>query len=948
MKTFLRKNRKKILIYLIGFLILTTILYITILRHPGYIYFWDLSGAFDFRDPFGQYFKIYTPWDEVSIGIKNRMPLVSLIYLIFLPIKYIFGAGNEVVIKIAVYLLFIGSYTVMYFLFPKFIEIFCKKSTEKQSGIYIWTLIIALLYCFIPFFTYRFAQLNIFYMSVFYPLHVYLFVKLINEKKVSWKYIGLFILSMFFGLTSPNIIIFDLITFVIFFIVKIVQLRKTPKVIFKIILNILITLIGVIIVNLYWLVPYMIEGSPAPGYVITQSIVDMLSQGVSLPNFLLGQAEWFVNQGNLGVLETKNSSISIVQILGCAMFYFIGIVTLFKYMKKEYRTPILILLLIGPVLVLDFIPFHDEIFQYLLFSKFGWVFREINRLSFFWYFWMYILFALGAYAIYEEILLEGIFKKVMKIAVLPIIFVPFIIYIFPVNVQFFKYLKPVEVSEDIKEVFSVLEKDDDFYSVYYYPSIEPYSIDWMDDRFEIADSVDYLSLVYNSPKPSVYNSSVIANAKSYQTLMTEYLVDNKEEFESISENFNDLGIKYIVLRKDAEPITLEEDYFYDEILAPMAFYLDGENSFKLILENDNYILYKNEDFTSGVSIDKNVFYSTDSFTILENISADDQKESVVKFCNFPENEDVCYNSNTPKTFLKFEDNESFYLDFVPKDIREQYGIYVYDHVYDHKIDVDWGRGSMYDKVNGEMHNVLRNYGINAWNFDLVDKFAYSDMPIQEEGNSSTLSFSEDVKCVGKCEVYALVLNNHLGGNLVINIDSISKTLNTKSTFENFRWQYIGRIDSDGNVNVTLINENGFAAVGGILVIPQEIVSDAKKEAEQYKIIDIPIDNYVEDLPIYFYQTKITSYDYTSGLIPSLSVNIKSSESQEINIKAFNSVFLVQDPEEKFNFVLSSNYQTDLGESVFKILMISNTDILVWALFIIDFYIVILIMLLILL
>jgi hypothetical protein len=746
---------------------------------------------------------------------------------------------------------------------------------------------------------------------------------------------------MFFGLTSPNIIVFDLITFVIFFVVKAIQLIKEPKVLWKVTLNLLIAAIGVVLLNLYWLIPYVLDGAPSPGYVITQSVVDMLAQGVSLPNFLLGQADWFINQGNLGILETNYSSVVVVQVLGCVLFYVIALFTLFKYIQSKYRIPLLIILLSVPLLILDFIPFHDEIFQMLVFSKFGWIFREINRLSFFWYFWIFILFILGTYSIYEEILLDGKFRKFMKLAIFPIVVIPFIVYIFPINVQFFKYLKPVEISSDIEEVFEVLKEDDDFYSVYYFPRIEPYSINWIEDRFEIADVVDYISLTYNSPKPPVYNGSVIANAKSYQTLMTEYLFDNRDEYSEFGKYLDLIGVKYVVVRKDAEPITLEDTYFLDEVLAPMAFYLDGKDEFEMKLENDGYILYENKNFTSGVVLEDNTFYSTDSFSILERIAPEDRNNFNVKFCNFPENQEICYENTNEKTFLKFEDNEYFYIDFIPQTDREKYGIYTYDHVYDHKVGVNWGRGSMYDKINGELHNVLRNYGVSSWNFDLVDKFAYSDNPSKEDDFTSSVSFMESIECVGECEVYILSLDSHIGGDLTVNIDDLYKTYSTKSNAESFRWKYLGTIDSDGMVDVNIINKNGFAAIGGILVLPSSVTKNALENISNYTFIDIPTSGYVSDLPLLYNTAEVKSYNYTPGLVPTLNVDLKTSHADSLNIKSFSSDFFFKEKDSSIeNFRSSKTSQVPLGESQLDIAMIGQAEIFNWTLFLIDWIFVI--------
>lgn len=849
LKTYFKKH-SQIAIYLIGLILLSTLLYFTILRHPGYIFYWDLSGAFDFRDPFGQYFRLYTPWDGITVGIKNRIPIVTLIYLIYLPFKLL-GASNYVVIKIAIALLFLGGYTTMYFLFPKFLKLLTKGEYGKRN-INIWAMIMALLYSFIPFYAYRVSQLHLFYMSIFYPIHIYLFIKLLKSKKFDIKTIMIIVISMFFGLTSPNIIIFELLSFFLLFIIDLISKKFSWKKIKITLLNLLISVVGVIVSSLFWVLPYLLMGSPQPGYVISDYMIDMLSQGTSFINFIIGQADWFVGQGDIGVLDSQSASINIVQIIGIALFYLIGIYTIFKYLERKHAIFIIIILLITSFLVLDVIPYHKEVFSFLIYSPIGWVFREINRVSFFWYFWIYLCFALGTYRIYLEARVNEDSPKILKIILLPAIIVPFIIYILPINVKMFDYLRPIQIDQSIKEVFQVLEGDNEYFSVYYYPRVDYYKIPWMKDKFEIANSEEYKWLVYNSPKPPVYNSTVIPKEKSYQALYTEYLFEEADDIQNLGSLLKNVGVKYVVIRKAADPINLTKDYVRAEIIYPMYYKLVEDPGFSIALENDFYVVFENESFDSVVKSSDNTLYSLSSFNITEHLPEEILDSTTLKFCTIDQNRDSCFENVEDKKFIVYDDEPYSYLQLLNIEEKKENGYYPYDYTFNYGIDVDWGRASFFDAINGELHNIFRKYDIHAWDFDIVDKVAYSDHSYvkyedSSEDTTSDLTFTTESRCEGECTVFANILLNHIGGEFDISINSLSEELNTKSDFERFKWVEIGELELTygRELEISLSSKNSFNGVGGILVIPNDKLNRLKYEFSKLPIVEVPHDDILD-------------------------------------------------------------------------------------------------------
>lgn len=912
-KTYLRKH-SKLLIYLIGLLLLSTLLYFAILRHEGYIFYWDLSGAFDFRDSFGQYFRMYTPWDGISLGVKNRIPLVSLIYLIYLPFRWL-GFNNYVVIKIAIVLLFVGAYTTFYFLFPRLLSIF-RKGKYVERNIHVWALILGLLYTFIPFYTYRISQLHLFYMSIFYPLQVYFFLRILNCKRIEKRTILLFVITMFFGLTSPNLIFFNLVTFAILFIIFLISNKFVWEKIKNTVYSLIIAFCGSLLVNLYWIVPYIMMGSPTPGYVVNSSMVEMLSQGISPFNFILGQAEWFVGQGDLGVLDHLTPSIVVVQIIGIVVFYVLAIYGLFKYVLNKYRYFVLVILALTAFLVLDFMPFQSTVFSFIVFSPIGWAFREINRVSFLWYFWLYLMFSFGIYKLYISILSKKTISKFLKLLYVPMTVIPFFVYLLPVNVKIFQYLKPIEIDSTIQEVYDFLEEDNDFFSVLYFPRVDPYKIPWMNEKFDIADSEEYKWLTYNSPKPSIYIDSVIPNAKTYQTLLTEYLYQERDKFFNIGGLLDNAGVKYVVVRKSAEPITLSRDYVRAEIIYPMYLYLEGANDFDLVLENEYYALFHNNSFTSIAKNQENTVYSVSSFNIMEHLPPSVTNDFNIRFCNFTQTWETCFkDEGYGKIFLKYQGEEYPFLSLLSYEEKIEYGYYLYDATFEHGIDVDWGRASFYDRINGEFRNVLRKYDIHSWDFDIVDKVAYSDRPFvslveKEEEHSSSITLSSQSNCQGECIVYANVLFSHIGGELEINVNEISETLFTKSDFEVFKWIELGSLElNEGqSVEISVENKDAFAALGGILIVPTRKVDSLQAKFSRFIVINVPYEGLLDQRHWGVYRNdcefEVSSFE---GDVVTVVPNKSCEDMDSLYLTNFNSDFRIQSAQESGYKVLLSSH-----------------------------------------
>jgi hypothetical protein len=136
---------------------------------------------------------------------------------------------------------------------------------------------------------------------------------------------------------------------------------------------------------------------------------------------------------------------------------------------------------------------------------------------------------------------------------------------------------------------------------------------------------------------------------------------------------------------------------------------------------------------------------------------------------------------------------------------------------------------------------------------VVDKVAYSDSSYiehtEEDINSvSELSFTSELSCEGNCIIFANVLFNHIGGDINISVNNLTKELSTESMFERFKWVKLGELNLQNgeNINITLESENSFNALGGILILPEEKVEQLEKKFRTLDVAEVPPEGILRD------------------------------------------------------------------------------------------------------
>jgi hypothetical protein len=329
-----------------------------------------------------------------------------------------------------------------------------------------------------------------------------------------------------------------------------------------------------------------------------------------------------------------------------------------------------------------------------------------------------------------------------------------------------------------------------------------------------------------------------------------------------------------------------------------------------------------------VNSSDNTLYSLSSFNITEHLPTDLTEEYNIRFCTITDNWNSCFEDAEGKMFLKYTDEPYSFLNLLSYEEKVKYGYYPYDYTYDSGIGVNWGRASYYDAVNGELHNILRNYDIHAWDFDVVDKVVYSDYPFKnyiEEGEDtlSELEFKVKSNCEGDCKVYTNVLFNHIGGNLEIEVNNLSQEINSKSNFEKFKWIDIGELElKEGDeIKFRLSNKNSFNAIGGILILPEEKVENLEEHFEELDVIEVPYDGVLEDNSI---ANSSTRCQFETTGYQNLGITIKPNsyceDKDSLYLSNHNYDFLVQPVSEK-----AIDIETFSEDTEYNVIFTSHMD-----------------------
>jgi len=931
------KNRTAILFWLLGGTILFAALYFFILRYPGYIFYFDSSGSFNYNRPFDQYLFTYTPYDGIEVGIKNRLPIISIIASLYYLTKPILALSSQDVIKIAFVLLFLGAYTAFYLVLPRFYALLWRTKvsaplfTSIQGN--LLRVFFSLLYLMVPFFIFRLTMLHMFYFTTFYPLITYVFLQLCDKKIFSWRSILLLTILCFFGFSYTNIIFYYLLTFLLFagaaFFSKKHSSEKNA-----LIGNLLVAGILIIVTNIYWIAPYFLKDRPEPGYVVTTMMVNALGEKSTFQNVLLDTSEWFVGQGEkVVVFLDQNKMLLAVQLLGAINVYLFSIFALSASKRKSYTFVIIFLILVSFFATVRGSPLYEYLYNTVVYYDFGWLIREPNRQRVFIAFWTFLLFALGIINLTKRGENEDDHKDTyIKFSAI-VALITYIVYVTPWSYNSLVFLKPAQINTDLAKIDSVLASSNGYSYVNTVPSLELYRSSWIERKYDIADMWNYRLNYYSLPRPSLHLNTVVPVARTKESMLSEMLFwqDNTDNTTSL---FRYLGVEYTLFDKQAVPIftsKLDNEQYY---VNPIKKALSDEKNWETEYSGDTYLLSKSKNYLKqdSLSLTRETLVTAEPLRIVAQLSTTSLAGKDIKFMS----KDVIELAPQDK-ILVYEGDKNFALDYLSTKDRNQYVTYPFDYTKKYEIPVDWGRASSQDKGGAEFTSVLRYHGIRAYQFLADDKVAYSDLEGENSVTNKSLKYTLTTPCREHCSVYAKVMYSFKGGSLLVSAGNVFQSITTKSLErEGFYWEQIAVDQSftQSQIEISLVSMGGVNAVGGIAVLPDSVVASTQSELATrtiYKVAEKSEENVLPDTDP---RCTLDNLKYNESIIPHVVVDGFCDVRTDMRLKQFQSEFLYVDKQTgKMQFANSIPVVEGFQGEIW---FFSRVDVVLWVLFALTF------------
>ena len=94
-------------------------------------------------------------------------------------------------------------------------------------------------------------------------------------------------------------------------------------------------------------------------------------------------------------------------------------------------------------------------------------------------------------------------------------------------------------------------------------------------------------------------------------------------------------------------------------------------------------------------------------------------------------------------------------------------------------------------------------------------------------------------------MYAYILYNHIGGELEIEVGDNRYEIDTQSDFEVYRWTKLGDIDiGNPKLDLSIENSNGFASIGGILILPKSLMTKLDERISEISFLDVAEDSVI--------------------------------------------------------------------------------------------------------
>lgn len=657
---------------------------ISVMFKPGYIYHSDVTEGLALSHLWDKYLYTYNDNTGVSLAEKARIPLVAVIFSAFKLFNFVgFDDSYFVKIKLFCYLFFTFSFfTIFIYKFLLFLEEEYNNNplNTRTSKIFVLTaaLLGSLYYTFNYWATNRIVHFGLFFSTATIPIFFYfLYTYLFSENENVGKLLFLALFSAIFTAT-PHTVLFEILITTIIYLVFITDSKFGVNIKIKRTVKLLIFGILYLLINSYWILPFLMSSTNAPDAVLTTDIVNLLGKEATLQNSVRLIGYWLANQ--------KAYFMWPMQEWLAYVPFALSIVVIISLIKSNARiSKVLLLFLLTSIFLATNTHITNTFYYFVMFNSplksLGWLFREYDKFGI-------VISFVYSISISLVIYLQSKCSKV----------VPFIMALFVTlaictsNLLFFKTdiknrYTPVTPPKDLAEITNYIKSDTSEFNTAWYPSV-------MQPNWANNEEVRYIfsNLITKNP--------VTINSKNINYI--EYLFNEENAYSiNIGYALNMLGVKYLVIRND-----INDTKNYKSWAAEKFEY---QKEMEKVLETENYVVYKNNTFDGISSFHEKTITTNRGLSFLKT----DTFKNYYGLVNFTDKPTAL---STREEYIDL--NPEFVIDYRINKYKD-YFVYPYNYinVKDDGNAGAWKIGTLEDVTHAETEGFFKDLGIVNNQFD---------------------------------------------------------------------------------------------------------------------------------------------------------------------------------------------------------------------------------------
>ena len=666
---------------LIHVIIITLLCAFTVFKGNGHAVFVDITEGIRLEDSVNRVYSTYDDnWGE-AIAEKQRIYPFTIIWGLF-KITPFFDVSDFVPFRMLI------SYYFSIFGFILALKLVASKaaSSGRKKGIFLAVLASTFVYLYNPWMTNRIMHIFLYLSSFTVPVFFGLLYKYFFNSKHEIIYPVLIGILLGTFTTTPHTLL----------LVAIVGVILVGFALFKRLFKETLILLGIsipifLLTGMFWILPYVMY-RPIPDRVESMSIVELLARNATIFNNIKLQGYWW----NYLLPKYEFFSNTYIRFVN-SLVYLIPFGLLLALLKriKERKVQIITVLFLISIFLASYNSITSLMYSNIMFGKlssFGWIFREIEKLSFLTAF----AYSLGVFMLISKV------KKLRSGLIISVFFIPLIaVYFFYFNSYINRNMTKVEIPEDYYKLNELLSADNSEYNVTFYPQVQ---------RVSWANRVDGTNLIANlsSLKPTVPNVAEDSSTIYY----INYVLDEKNiPLVDVGKSLDLIGTKYLVIRNDLRGNSFDKTI---ELLK-------SQPTLELMSEMPYLTVFRNLEYKGLLEVKHKRIVTNMGLNSLEYLTfaGIDFNNYVIDYTDLS-SDDIELNTLTTSYLL---DSEG-YLDLAMNALSDDF-VYPADSLIITDPNQGWAKTSLTDKTHAESELYFNNYGISSRQFNYGREAALS-------------------------------------------------------------------------------------------------------------------------------------------------------------------------------------------------------------------------------